>query len=54
MQTLFDLLGRWFFPRRQSWEQRKNAKAMVFTVVFSLAFGLVMMEVMRLAYNHGK
>lgn len=52
MQTLYDLLGRLLFPRRQRWEQRKNAKAMVFTVIFSLVFGLIMAAVMQMKYHH--
>jgi hypothetical protein len=54
MQMLYDLLGRLLFPRRQRWEQRKSAKAMMFTLAFSLTLGLVMAAVMRLMYNHGK
>lgn len=54
MQMFCDLIGRLLFPRRQSWEQRKQAKAMVFTIAFSLAFGLVVAEVIRLAYYHKK
>ena len=54
MQLFYDLPGRLLFPRRQSWEQRKHAKAMVFTIAFSPAFGLVVAEVIRLAYDHKK
>lgn len=53
MQMFYHLLGRLLFPRRQNWEQRKNARDMVFTVAFSLAFGLVMAVVIRTAY-HGR
>jgi hypothetical protein len=54
MQNLYDLLGRLLFPRRQGWERRKSAKAMFYTVVFSLLFGLAMAEVMRMALRHGR
>jgi len=54
MLMLFDLLGRWFFPRQQSWEQRKNARIMVFTVAFTLTAGLILAEVIRLVYYHQK
>jgi hypothetical protein len=53
MQKFYDLLGRLLFPRQQGWERRKGAKAMLFTVVFSLVFGLIVAEVMRVAYHHG-
>lgn len=54
MQMIYDLLGRLLFPRRQSWDQRKSAKVMLLTVVFSLAFGLIVAIVIRLGYAHAR
>jgi len=54
MQMLYDLLGRLLFPRRQSWEQRRNAKTLVLTLAFTLALGFVMAEMIRMIYNHQK
>lgn len=54
MQTLFNLLGRWLFPRQQDWEQRKSARILVFTVVFALALGLAVATLIRLLYYHKK
>ena len=48
MHRLYDLLGRWLFPRQQSWQQRKSARTLVLTVAFTLAIGLVMAEAIRL------
>ena len=52
MQMFYDLLGRLLFPRRQNWDQRRSAKVMLLTVVFSLAFGLVVAAVIRIGYSH--
>ena len=54
MQMLYNLLGRWLFPRQQSWAQRKNAKTLLWVVVFALVLGLAMAAVIRLMYNHTK
>jgi len=54
VQTIFDLLGRWLFPRRQIWDQRKSAKTLVLTVAFSLAMGLILAELVRMMYYHTK
>jgi len=54
MPKLYDLLGRLLFPRRQSWEQRKNAKTILFTLAFALTLGLAVAELIRLMYNHEK
>ena len=48
----YDLIGRLLFPRSQDWEQRKNAKILVLTVAFTLALGVVVAKVIRIAYNH--
>jgi hypothetical protein len=54
MQRLYQFLGRRLFPRRQTWQQRLQAKIVVHTVVFSVALGLALAEVMRLMYYHRK
>ena len=54
MQRFYDLLGRMIFPRQQDWEQRKNAKILVFTVTFALALGFIMAAMIRLMYDHKK
>ena len=54
MHRLYDLLGRWLFPRQQSWQQRKSARTLVLTVAFTLAIGPVMAETIRLMYYHQK
>ena len=52
MELIYNLLGRLLFTRRQDWHQRRSAKTLVLTIAFSVAFGLVMAEVIRFAYNH--
>ena len=47
----FSVLGRVFFPRRQAWEQRRNAKIMFGVIAFSLTLGLVLMFIIRMIYN---
>jgi hypothetical protein len=54
MQRFYDLLGRVIFRRQQDWEQRKNAKILVFTVAFGLALGFITAEMIRLMYDHKK
>ncbi|MDR3458207.1 MAG: hypothetical protein P4N60_12225 [Verrucomicrobiae bacterium] len=54
MQAIYNLLGKWCFSRQQDWEQRKNAKILVFTVVFALAMGLALAAIIRLMYYHKK
>ena len=54
MRYFYELLGRWLFPRRQIWDQRKSAKTLVLTVVFAMAMGLVLAFVVRLMYYHTK
>jgi hypothetical protein len=54
MQRIYDLLGRWLFPRRQVWDQRKSAKILVLTVTFSLAMGLALAFMVRMMYYHTK
>ena len=49
---LLGLLGRLFFPRRQPWEQERNAKIMLLTVAFALVLGYVVSKVLHLLYNH--
>ena len=54
MQLIYHILGRWCFSHQQDWEQRKNAKIMVFTVAFALALGLALAAVIRVMYYHKK
>ncbi len=54
MQSLFDFLGRWLFPRQQEWEQRKRAKTLVLTLSFAFTLGLIIAEALRLMYDHKK
>ncbi len=54
MQNLYRLLGRCLFSRCQDWEQRKNAKTLVFTVAFTLMHGLIMAKIIHIIYNHQK
>lgn len=39
MQPIYNLVGRLLFSQQQVWEQKKNAKTMSLTVVFSLVWG---------------
>jgi hypothetical protein len=52
VQNIYDLVGRWVFPRRQAWDQRKSAKTLVLTVGFALAMGLVLAMVVLMMYDH--
>ena len=54
MPNFYHLVGRLFFPGRQNWEQRRNAKTLVLTMAFTLALGLVMAEIICIFYNHQK
>jgi hypothetical protein len=54
MQLIYGLLGRLFFPGRQDWEQRRNAKIMVLTVAFALVLGFVVSKMIHMLYNHQK
>jgi hypothetical protein len=49
---IYGWLGRRLFPRRQDWQQRQDAKILLHTVAFSLALGLVIAEMICLAYDH--
>jgi hypothetical protein len=46
----FALLGRIFFPRRQEWEQRRNAKILFGVIAFSVVLGLVVAKVIKMIY----
>ena len=50
----FALLGRIIFPRRQPWEQRRNAKIMFGVLAFALALGTVVMTLIYMIYNKTK
>jgi hypothetical protein len=50
MNWLYDLIGKIFFRRLQDWERRKNAKTMVFVILFSLALALVMAKILKMMY----
>jgi hypothetical protein len=52
MQRLFDVIGQWLFPRQQGWEQRKKLQIWVITLVFALALGLILIELICLIYQH--
>ena len=54
MQLLYDWLGQLLFRNRQKWQQRQNAKILVYTVSFSLIFGLAMAAVIFMIYYHRK
>jgi len=54
IEMLYELLGRWLFPRQPVWERRKNAKTTVFTLGFTLTVGYILAEVIRLMYYHQK
>ena len=51
---LFSLLGRIIFPRRQPWEQRRNAKIMSGVIAFAFVLGTVVMVLIKLIYNKTK
>jgi hypothetical protein len=46
----FALLGRILFPRRQEWEQRRNAKILSGVLAFSLVLGLVVAKLIKMIY----
>jgi hypothetical protein len=48
----YDLLGRWWFPHQQDWQQRRNVKIMLFTLAFTLALGMGLAEAIRMMYYH--
>lgn len=50
MNWFYDLIGKVFFRRQQDWERRKNAKTMVFVILFSLALALVVAKVLKMMY----
>ena len=50
IEKCFALLGRIFFPRRQGWEQRRNAKIMCGVIAFSIVLGLVVMKLIKMIY----
>ena len=54
MERFYGLLGRWLFPRRQVWNQRKSAKTLALSVAFVLAVGLALAFAVRLIYDHTK
>ena len=43
-------MGRMIFPRRQEWEQRRNAKIVFGVVSFSLILGLTLAKLMKMIY----
>ena len=51
---LYSLIGRLFYPRQQSWAQRKYAKILVLTVAFTLTLNFVMVKIFHIIYNHQK
>ncbi len=46
----FAWVGRVIFPRRQAWEQRRNAKIMFGVVSFGLLLGLVVATLIKIIY----
>ena len=49
-EKCFALLGRALFPRRQAWEQRRNAKIMFGVVAFSIILGIAVMTLIKMIY----
>ncbi len=45
--NVYLLLGKLFFRRQQDWEQRKNAKIMLWTVVAALGLAIVMVKIIK-------
>lgn len=54
IEKCFALLGRVIFPRRQEWEQRRNAKLLFGVLAFSILLGLVVMVLIKMIYNKTK
>jgi hypothetical protein len=52
LQFIYRLLGRWFFPNRQPWQQQQNAKIMLLTLGFAAVLGFAMSKIFRFLYNH--
>ena len=48
MEKIYAIVGRWCFPRQQDWEQRRSAKTIVWTVVFTLMLGLALAKILRM------
>ncbi len=50
LERFFALLGRVIFPRRQEWEQRRNAKLVCGVLTFSIILGLAVMKLIKMIY----
>ena len=48
MEKIYAIVGRWCFPRQQDWEQRRSAKTIVWTVVFTVMLGLALAKILRM------
>ena len=51
IEKCFALMGRILFPRRQAWEQRRNAKLFFGVVAFSAMLGMVVYLLIKMIYN---
>lgn len=49
-ERCFALVGRIIFPRRQEWEQRRNAKILFGVLAFSLLLGFVVAKIIKMIY----
>jgi hypothetical protein len=49
-EICFTLLGRVLFPRRQAWQQRRDAKILSGVIFFSLMLGTVVMTMIKMIY----
>lgn len=54
MNHFYAIVGRMFFPRLQEWEQQRNARMMVFVVMFSLVFAFGIASIIWMMYYRHK